>query len=170
MYLPSELNIAKLYRMYVAQATDEEVAKKSYFRSVFNTKYNLSFKSPRTDVCSRCLELSERIKHEQNVELKNKLMIEKRIHKLRSKAFFDTLRESREDLITFSFDCQKNLVLPKVPDQSAYYSRQIYFYNFTIVQGSSKSSLSTENVFSYCWTEDMFGKGSNEYRLRFFIV
>ncbi|KAJ8972212.1 hypothetical protein NQ317_018686 [Molorchus minor] len=49
MYLPSELSISKLYRMYSAQALPAESVKKSYFRSIFNTKYNLSFKTPRTD-------------------------------------------------------------------------------------------------------------------------
>lgn len=53
-------------------------------------------------------------------------------------------------------------MLPKVPDQSGYYSRQLYFYNFTVVQRSSKSSLLRVNVSSYCWIEDEFGKGSNE--------
>lgn len=147
MYPPSELSISKFYSMYAAQAPPTEVLKKSYFRFVFNRKYNLSFRTPRTDVCSKCLELSERIKYENNLESKNKLITEKRIHNLRAKEVFELLRENREDLITLSFDCQKNLVLPKVPDQSAYYSRQLYFYNFTIVQGSSKSSLSRENVF-----------------------
>lgn len=33
-----------------------------------------------------------------------------------------------EGVLTLSYDCQKNLVLPKVPDQSAYYGRQAYFY------------------------------------------
>lgn len=47
-------------------------------------------------------------------------MIEKRIHKLRAQAFFKLLREKEGQMITFSFDCQKNLVLPKVPDQSCY--------------------------------------------------
>lgn len=52
--------------------------------------------------------------------------------------------------------------LPKIPDQSTYYSRQIYLYNCTVVEGSSKSKLTKNNVFAYCWTENEFQKGSNE--------
>lgn len=61
-----------------------------------------------------------------------------------------------------SFDCQKNLPLPKVPNQSCYYSRQLYLYNATVVEGTSKDPLTKNNVFSYLWTEDVYAKGSNE--------
>lgn len=163
MYLPSELNVNKLYRMYMAEAAPEVIdVKMSFFRSIFNSTYNLSFKSPRTDVCSKCLEISERLKIEKDLRKKQDLLIEKRVHRLKANAFFQLLRQNRDDLIILSFDCEKNLVLPKVPDQSAYYSRQIYIYNFTIVQGSSKSPLSKKNVFSYYWTENEFKKSSNE--------
>lgn len=52
--------------------------------------------------------------------------------------------------------------MQKVPDQSAYYSRQVYMYNCAICVGSSKDKLSKENNFIYAWTEADSGKGSNE--------
>lgn len=161
-YLPSDLSIEKMCKMYNSQCSPEERVKPSYFRMIFNTKYNLSFTTPRTDVCSLCIELAEKIKRCTDEEEKKNLVVEKKIHKLRANAFFELLKEARDDLITLSFDCQKNLVLPKVPDQSAYYSRQMYLHNFTIVQGTSQSKLTKQNVFSYYWTENEFGKGSNE--------
>lgn len=85
-----------------------------------------------------------------------------RIHKLRAKAFFKLLQKEEENEILLSFDCQKNLPLPKIPDQSVYYSRQLYLYNFTIVRGSSHHNLSKDNVYSYIWTEETAHKGSNE--------
>lgn len=89
-------------------------------------------------------------------------MVQKRIHKLRAKAFFNYLKEEKEGLLTLSFDCQKNLPMPKIPDQATYYSRQIYLFNFTVVEGSSRTSLNKENVFAYLWTEDVAAKSSNE--------
>lgn len=74
-------------------------------------------------------------------------MTQKEFHVKRADAFFKLLGEVRDDLMTFSYNCQKNLVNPKVPDQAAYYSRQIYTYNFTIVQGHNHCHLTTENVF-----------------------
>lgn len=161
LYLPAELNIRKLWRMYNNDHTNLKV-KQHFFRKIFVTCYNVGFGTPRTDVCSTCLQFEENIKNVSNSEAKNRLIIEKRIHRLRYKAFYDILREQRSDLLTISFDCQKNLALPKVPDQSAYYSRQYNFYNFTIVLGSSKAKLTKDNIFSYTWNETTHRKGSNE--------
>ncbi|CAH2100948.1 unnamed protein product [Euphydryas editha] len=65
-------------------------------------------------------------------------------------------------MITFSFGCQKNSPLPRIPDQSAYYSRQFYLCNFTIVQGTSKDKLNKDTTFAYIWTENQFGKTANQ--------
>ncbi|KAK9701039.1 hypothetical protein QE152_g30866 [Popillia japonica] len=52
--------------------------------------------------------------------------------------------------------------LPKLPDQQAYFSMQINFYNFSVVAGNSKSKLSDNNVWSFVWTEADRPKSSNE--------
>ncbi|XP_045451968.1 uncharacterized protein LOC123667932 [Melitaea cinxia] len=160
-YLPSELNINKLYKLYKSQNPDSTV-KSSYFRFIFNADFNLSFGTPRTDVCSKCIELSEKIKTENDQSVKVNLMTEKRIHRLKARAFFNMLREKKEGMATFSFDCQKNLVLPKLPDQSCYYSRQLYLYNFAMIRGSSKDPLNKDTSFAYTWTENEFAKSANE--------
>lgn len=64
-------------------------------------------------------------------------------------------------MITFSFDYQKNSPLARIPDQSAYYSRQFYLYNFTIEQGTSKDKLNKNTTFAYTWTENEFGETAN---------
>lgn len=89
-------------------------------------------------------------------------MIIKRVHSLRAKAFYNLLKDDKEDLLILSFDCQKNLPMPKVPDQITYYSRQLYLYNFTVIVGHSKLQLNSKNVFAYTWTEDLPPKASNE--------
>lgn len=147
--------------MFIAE-NPESTVKLSFFRGVFNKDFNLGFGSPRTDACSKCIELQERIKKEHDNQKKNDLMIEARVHKLRAKAFFKLLQEKADGMVTFSFDCQKNNPMPRVPDQSAYYSRQIYLYNFTIVKGSSKDKLNKDSTFAYVWTENEFPKTSNQ--------
>lgn len=72
------------------------------------------------------------------------------------------LRELDDETLTMFFDCQKNQVLPKVADQIAYYSRQLYIYNFTIVIGASINKFQKENVCIYTWTENAHAKSSNE--------
>ncbi|CAH2102032.1 unnamed protein product [Euphydryas editha] len=161
-YLPCELNIKKLYTMYNSDQRNVQLGVKlSYFRHIFNTEYNLGFGTPQTDVCSKCLELKEKIKMEKDEDKKNKFMTEKRVHSLRAKSFFDNLRDTTPGLKIISFDFQKNIPLPKVPDQSCYYSRQLYFYNLAVVEGHSNMPLIKERVFSYYCTEDEFSKNAN---------
>ncbi|CAH1101800.1 unnamed protein product [Psylliodes chrysocephalus] len=109
--------------MYV-KVNENVPVKESYFRNIFITKYNLGFGSPRTDVCSTCLQLTEKIKACSDKDVKANLVIQRRVHSLISKAFFRLLREQDEGIEIFSFDCQKNQVLSRIPDQQAYYSRQ----------------------------------------------
>lgn len=161
-YLDSSLNIRKMWKMYCEKSSPEEQVKESYFRDVFNSNYNIGFGSPRTDVCSRCTELDEKIKSEKDMRAKNTFIIEKRVHTLKSRAFYQLLREEKEGMVTLSFDCQKNQVLPKVPDQIAYYSRQLYIYNFAIVKLQPDKRLNKDTVSLYYWTEDEFRKGANE--------
>ena len=161
-YLPSDLNIAKLWRMYNKSVTAKLKVKESYFRFLFKTKFNVGFGSPRTDACSTCLRLAEQIKTTKDLDEKKVLVSEKNSHVKEANRFYNFLREKKDDMITLSFDCEKNMPLPKVPDQSAYYSRQLYLYNFCIVKGTSHDSLNAQNTTCYVWLESEHAKGSNE--------
>ena len=92
---------------------------------------------------------------------RNELVIQKRLHSLKYKAFYRILKEDSQDTKTISFGCQKNQPLPKLPDQSAYFSRQFNLYHFAIVEGNSKTKLGKENVQSYYWNETTHVKGGN---------
>ncbi|CAB3252754.1 unnamed protein product [Arctia plantaginis] len=88
-YLPSELSLSKLFKMYKVSEHVDPLVKLSYFRHVFNTSYNIGFGTPKTDVCSTCLELKEKNKIERDLIKKKILMVKKRVHSLRAKAFFE---------------------------------------------------------------------------------
>lgn len=164
-YLPSHLSINSLWAAYNKSVENDEQlqVKYEYFRKVFVENYNVGFGSPATDKCSKCLELDEKIKKSAaDQEQQNAFKVELAVHKKRGKKFFELLREDEPNTITFSFDCQKNLIFPKLPDQAAYFLRQFYVYNFTVCQGSSHSKQSPENTFIYTWTEMEGEKGSSE--------
>lgn len=57
-YLPAELSINKLWKIFNHQAKSSVKVKRSYFINIFNRKFNLGFGSPQTDVCSVCLQYS----------------------------------------------------------------------------------------------------------------
>nr|CAH7751566.1 unnamed protein product [Callosobruchus chinensis] len=86
-YLSSDLNISKLYRMYNESVQGNLKVKKTFFREIFLRDYNIGFGSPVTDACSKCIELSERIKAEKDEQKKVMLMMEKRIHTAKSGFF-----------------------------------------------------------------------------------
>ncbi|XP_060801330.1 uncharacterized protein LOC106139404 isoform X1 [Amyelois transitella] len=159
LYLPPELNIKKMWKLY--QDTNH-LQVKSYFRNIFNRKYNIGFGSPLKDTCSRCSELTRKIECASTSQDKQRLQTEKQVHTLKAKAFYNLLKTEPGDTILLSFDCHKNSALPKLPDQAAYFSRQFNMYNFTIVVGTSKSPLTTNNVHSYHWCENEHSKFSNE--------
>lgn len=160
-YLPSEMSISSLYKLF-KNSTSEQDVKYEFFRSVFCTDFNLGFGSPPTDCCSLCISLNQKIKVTRCLVEKRELNTTLEVHKRKADSFYKLLQKENDGEITFSFDCQKNLVLPKVPDQSAYYSRQLYVYNFTVCQGTSKSKQLKENTFMYIWLETEHKKGSNE--------
>ncbi|VEN40468.1 unnamed protein product [Callosobruchus maculatus] len=160
-YLPCDLNIKRLAKMYNDSVEEHLQAKESFFRFYFNTNYNIGFGTPKTDVCSTCIRFKEELKEEKDVGKHNDLIIKQRVHTLKAKAFFQFLKESRQTRETFSIDCQKNLCLPKLPDQSAYFSQQYNLYNFTVVNGSSKDKLGKDHVWSYVWTDLDLAKNSS---------
>lgn len=55
-YLPSELNVKKMWQMYNISAEESNRVGEWYFRNIFNTKFNISFGLPRTDDCSKSEE------------------------------------------------------------------------------------------------------------------
>lgn len=162
LYLPSELNISKLSIIYNSSVEKQFIVKPSYFRTIFNTKFNASFKTPSSDECSTCIEFSSKIKSAKDEGIKNQLKFAKTFHKKKAKCFFDHLNKKPDKCFLLSFDCQKNLQLPKVSDQAAYYSRQLYCYNLTVVTGLSTGELNPETVSIYTWTENQAKKSSNE--------
>lgn len=146
--------------MYCNQIKDDNLkVKQSYFRYVFNTKYNIGFKRPATDICSKCQMFKETIKSEKDPKKKQVLKGRSTVHKRRAKAFYRQLKEEKPNMITICFNCRKNMLLPKLADQAAYFSRQLSLYNCGVVLGASKAKLTKENVFLYVWGGIRSAKG-----------
>lgn len=156
IYLHCELSINKLRSIYNASVPKDYQVKRGIFRNIF-AEYNIGFRSPASDTCTFCTRITYQIKHERDLNKKAKLMAEKRIHTLRGKAFYESLRTpDSANTMTFCFDLQQVQPLPKTPIQEAYYSRQISFYNFCIV---NQKSL---DPYFYTWIESQSGRGSLE--------
>lgn len=160
LYLPHEFKSKKnLCRIYNLHQDESKQVKCAFFKKIFNTRFNLAFGTPRTDVCSFCLRYKHLLSVEKDPEKKANIRGLLRAHKLRGKAFYKLLKQREPGVKTFAGDCQQNQAMPKIPDQASYFSRQLNYYNFTMAESVGKDEM---DHFGYTWTEDQAKKGSNQ--------
>lgn len=156
LYLSSSLksvrNLRKIYN--ISTEPRLRVGYNMFFR-IFVRDFNIGFCSPATDTCTTCDKLRNEIRYCAPNE-KAQLIMQLRVHKLRSKAFYTQLKKKSADTYSVVYDLQQVHSLPKVSCQEAFYSRQLSLYNFGLCDQTSG------NNFSYTWTENQSGRGANE--------
>jgi len=149
-YLSSELNIAKMYRLYGVWCDERGKKKVSgrLYRDIFTTEFNLGFGVPRSDTCSICDKGSEDVVQ----------------HKLQADEAFAAMNKDRkyashnDGFLYLTFDLQKTLPLPKLSTSVSFYLRQLWLYDLGIHVLSKKESRAIFNL----WTEDEAGRGCEE--------
>ena len=57
LYLQSDLNVREMWRMYSREHKGNESLRvtESYFRTIFRTRFNIGFGTPKSDECSTCI-------------------------------------------------------------------------------------------------------------------
>nr|XP_033325321.1 uncharacterized protein LOC117219890 [Megalopta genalis] len=160
-YLDPDLNIKKMYELYVTECEKENVVpvKEKYYYNVFSTKFNLHFKQPSKDTCQNCDALQIKIQSSDG-EAKKMAEIEKETHleeaeRARSQMAADRMATS-EKVFLFSFDLEEALAFPKLTTSVAYYKRNLYVYNF----GCHEFSKNISHMF--VWPETEGSRGSQE--------
>ncbi|KAL5239056.1 hypothetical protein ACI65C_006466 [Semiaphis heraclei] len=174
IYLSPDLNISKMYNMYlekhepgylVANRQDQTVqpiVKYAYFANRFSTNFNIHFSNPRSDTCQKCDQLQNMIKSETNEDAINELKLEKEIHIRKAEVFytdmkrFSTEAKLKDSVELLSFDYQQNMALPYVPAGDVFYKRQLWSYNFCIHSAKTKKS------YFFMYDESTAKKGQNE--------
>lgn len=173
-YLPEDLNISKMYKMFKEKHGDTKISYDSY-RSIFNEKFNISFGYPRSDTCSFCDEINVKL---QNIHSKlskaidvekegilqqlKKLEIDKSIHLRKANTFYSRKTEAKkrsrkeENIEAICIDYSKNLSVPNISTNDVYYSRQLSVYTFII------HVLSKNDAFFYTYPETVGKKGSTD--------
>lgn len=97
IYLSSELNAKKLRQYYNDSVTADLRVSRTMFYEIFHNEFNISFKTPASDVCGTCIPWKNKIKIESDAQKKQQLMVEKRIHTMRANAFYAMIREDVPD-------------------------------------------------------------------------
>lgn len=81
----------------------------SFFRYLFVMIYNVDFCTPKTDLCSTCLQFQEKIKTVTDPGIINTLTVQQRLHKIRAKVVYEFLEENQENLEVVMFRLSKKL-------------------------------------------------------------
>jgi len=174
-YLSSDLNVSKMYRLYLQMHEKDEydkfekgdptckpIVKYKYYDKYFKDKFQLSFGYPRSDTCQTCDKLKVMIDAELNPETKQHLQLEKELHLRKAEVFYDDLKAyhtkaiENESIEMLAFDFQQNMPLPHVPCGDVYYKRQLWVYNFCIFSGK------TGKYFHFMYDETIAKKGQND--------
>ena len=176
IYLSEDLNITKMYTMFLEKYPEKKCSYETY-RSIFNTKFNISFGHPRKDTCSKCDELRMQIQgvklklkdlpgsfNEKNnlLKEKNDLTVQLEDHQKKGQVFYDRKKAARietrgsKESVAVCFDYQKNLNCPNISTQDVYYSRQLSLFSFNI------HVLSSGKAFIYCYDETVGKKGADD--------
>lgn len=120
------------------------------FYEIFSKEFNISFSNPRFDVCTTCKYKTALIKaevDEATIRTKKRGL---QVHKARGKAYYELIKEKKKQPFNHvvTFNIQQVQVLPKVPIQETFYSRQLGLYNLGLCD------VSNEKNYSYTWTEN----------------
>jgi hypothetical protein len=70
-YLPSNLNIAKMHKIFLQENPLSEI-KYNFYQKVFINDFNLGFGSPRKDICSYCTKQKCLIRIEKDTQKKSR--------------------------------------------------------------------------------------------------
>lgn len=163
-YLESNLDIKKMYKLYVDLCKEEGIdpVKESYYRHIFVTQFNLTFKAPRSDTCNKCDALEMKIKFGTNQEIIDKSKAEKEHHLTEAENARTAKKKAQEKsiedptVVAICFDLQKTLPTPMLTCNRVYYARQLWTYNLAVHDLSKKCAT------MLMWTEAEASRGSQE--------
>lgn len=162
LYLPAQLSVKKMYRMFKEQNPDTTL-KYEYYNRIFRENFDLRFGRPAVDTCCYCEELDLKINSPTlNDVAKRAAMAEKSVHKARAKKFYAKLDEAKtrcqheEDFLGLCFDYMQNVSLPIVPVQQLFYLRQLTVSVFSI------HNIKTGKNTIYLYHEGQAHKGPDE--------
>lgn len=157
-YLPADLTISKMYRLYCE--TREIHVSFSKYCEIFNTM-NLKFKAPKTDTCNTCDVLKAKIDVAMDVEKALLLSEQKKHHEdadqaYRSKENDKSSAQADQSAKIYTFDLQQCLPTPYFQTSVSFYKRQLWTYNLTV------HDCNTNQPYCYMWHEASGNRGGNE--------
>ena len=156
-FLPAELNVKKMYRMYKEWCKTKKLQPETYdvYYKVFKRDFNLSFQKPKKDQCSTCESFKLGDKTPEDEKKHKKHLKDKDLARGIKKEAKEKARVDKK-ICVGAFDLEKVLLCPHGEIDLFYYKRRLKQHNFTV------TDLVTKDVFCYFWSEEQGNKGANE--------
>ena len=159
-YLPEELTIAEMHRIYTKWCAETGYEPRSYksYAEIFNKRFNLKFKKPKKDLCDTCTTFENTPANLRTSEIR-----EAQEKHISDKELARTIKDGVKYLATkdketsgVAFDLEKVLLCPQGPTSAFYYSRRLKNHNLTM------TDINTMETSCYIWNEEQAEKGSCE--------
>ena len=100
VYLPAELNVRAMHRMFLEKPEYAKFSecKYNFYYEIFQTNFNIGFGTIRKDTCSTCEQYTNLLKNsdeinkkEFNYSSRKEILVERMLHRVRYKRFFKEL-------------------------------------------------------------------------------
>lgn len=157
-YLDSNLNISKMYNQYVTLclSQNETPVKSHMYRSIFNNNFNLSFYSPKKDLCEVCVEYDYLKKSNSHDTQKTNFYEEHILKKDSMRLERNADKNINPNTIVVCFDLENVINLPMTNVGCAFYKRKLNVYNMTAHVNVSSG------VYCAIWNEALVGRSGND--------
>ena len=136
-------------------------SKGKFCQEIFNTKFDISFGSTKSDSCNRCDLLLRSLKTEIDEQKHMKLTVQLELQQHKAKFGYNNNLKSEKELATqdptislISFDLQQ--VLPTPYTNVVVYKRQLSVYSLGVAE------VATGKSFLHMWPETDRGRGSED--------
>lgn len=159
-YLEQDLNVTKMYELYVDKCKEDEVepVKINMYRNILKKDFNIGFHKPRKDMCDECFaydnmndEEKEAKKGEHEAHLQRKLQARRHRDEAKELALDDEIHFAE-------YDMEAICHIPTTSSKKIFYKRRLLVYNCTLLDFGKEK----REVTCYCWNEGVGNKGANE--------
>lgn len=156
LFIDGSKTIADIHRDYIADCKEKNVAFVNYviFYRIFKDDFNISFFSPKKDLCETCCayENTENEEKKRKKEYYDQHLVEKELSRKEKK--YD--KEELIDTQVAVYDLQAVMQIPKGDVSVFYYKSKLNVFNFTIYD------LKSNECECFVWDESNGHRGVNE--------
>lgn len=157
-FIHAGMTLADIYRDFLKsmeEKSQKELVSQSMFANIFNKEFNISFFTPKKDLCSLC-EMCKNLPNSEEIADKYDEHQYQKVLSRISKEMDKDMAKTNKNHIVCCFDLQAVMPSPIGNASLFYYKSKVNSYNFTI------TNIVTGETNCYFWHEGEGNRGANE--------